>query len=352
MNNTDKQYKELIEKILSEGHKHRDRTGIGTISIFGHQMRFNMEDGFPLLTLRKIHVKSMIHELLWFLGAYDSEWSKFGNCNVKYLNSMGVKFWNDWPYQEYNKRREYRTELPELSITEFEECIKNDDEFALEFGSIGKGYGKQWIDYGGKIENTFDEKGKNKTIFHAGVNQIDSVISQLSKYPDSRRIIVDAWKVDELDDMLLPPCHMMFQFNSYKMTPKERIYEFNKLNQDSKKNMDEINFPERRLNLQLYQRSVDTGLGLPFNISEYSLLLHMIAHCVNMIPYEFIWTGGDVHIYNNHIEQLKTLLERDGFDLPKLKLNENIKSIYDFRYEDIVIENYKAHPNIKMDVAV
>lgn len=352
MNNTDKQYKELIEKILSEGHKHRDRTGVGTISIFGHQMRFNMEDGFPLLTLRKIHVKSMLHELLWFLGAYDSEWCKFGNCNVKYLNSMGVKFWNDWPYKEYNKRREYRTDLPELTIKEFEELIISDDNFALEFGSIGKGYGKQWLDYGGSIDRTFDENGKNKTKFNVGINQIDKIIYQLKKEPDSRRIIVDAWKVDELDDMLLPPCHMMFQFNSYRMTPTERIEEFKRLNPSSTKTMDEINFPERRLNLQLYQRSVDTGLGLPFNIAEYSLLLHIIAKNVNMIPYEFIWTGGDVHIYNNHIEQLKTLLEKDSFDLPKLKLNENIKDIYDFRYEDIIIENYKAHPNIKMEVAV
>jgi len=352
MNNTDKQYINLIENILSEGHKHRDRTGVGTISIFGHRMSFKMEEGFPLLTLRKIHIKSVIHELLWFLGSYDNQYFKHDNTNISYLLKNGVSFWSEWPYKEYNKRREYRIDLPELTIKEFEELIKTDDNFALEFGSIGKGYGKQWINYGGKIERTFDENGKNKTIFHSGVNQINDVIYKLNKDPDSRRIIVDAWKVDELDDMLLPPCHMMFQFNSYKMTPKERLYEYRRLNPDSNKNMDDINFPERRLNLQLYQRSVDSGLGLPFNIAEYALLLHMIAQVVNMIPYEFIWTGGDTHIYNNHIDALKEVISRESFDLPTIKLNENIKNIYNFRYEDIVIENYKSHPNIKMEVAV
>lgn len=352
MNNTDNQYKELIEKIFKEGHKHRDRTGVGTLSIFGHQMRFKMEDGFPLLTLRKIHIKSMIHELLWFLGAYDDEYAKFGNNNIYYLIKNNITFWTEWPYKEYNKKREYRPDLPELTQKEFELYIKNNEDFALEFGSIGRGYGKQWLDYGGSIDRTFDENGKNKTIFNVGINQIDKVIYQLLKEPDSRRIIVDAWKVDELDDMLLPPCHMMFQFNSYRMTPQERMYEYNRLNPNCHKTMDEINFPERRLNLQLYQRSVDTGLGLPFNISEYSLLLHLIAKSVNMIPYEFIWTGGDVHIYNNHIDALKEVISRESYDLPKLKLNENIKNIYDFRYDDIEIENYQAHPNIKMEVAV
>jgi thymidylate synthase len=351
MNNTDKQFKELVEKILKFGKKRNDRTGVGSISIFGHQMRFKMSEGFPLLTLRKIHTKSMIHEMLWFLGAFDSKWDKFGNCNIRVIMDQGVTFWNEWPYQNYQKQRKYRPELPDFTIEQFAEKIKIDDDFAIEFGSIGKGYGHQFLNCGGGVERMTDEKGNNFLKVIQGINQIDNVIEQLKKNPDSRRIIVDSWNPIDLPEMLLPPCHMMFQFSTYKMDVKERMEEFKRLNDvPTKEKMDK--FPERKLSIQLYQRSCDAGLGLPFNIAEYSLLLHMVAQVVNMIPDEFIWVGGDTHIYNNHFDQLKEIIQRDSYSLPTIKLNQNIENIYDFRYEDIVIENYKSHPNLKMDVAV
>lgn len=352
MNNTDKQYKELINKIIEKGTHQKDRTGIGSISLFGYQMRFKMSEGFPLLTLRKIHTKSMIHELLWFLGAFDEKWYPFGNTNIKYLLDNGCTFWTEWPHQEYNRRKQYRPELPELTINEFEAKIMIDNDFAMEFGSIGPGYGKQWISAGSKVEKIKDKEGNLTINIIEGINQIDDVINQLKTNPDSRRIIVDSWNPADLPEMLLPPCHMMFQFSSYKMTPKERFEEYKKLYPNNIGTMDENKFPTRKLSLQMYQRSCDVMLGLPFNISEYSLLLHMVAQIVNMIPDEFIWTGGNVHIYNNHLEQAKKIISRESYPLPTLKLNKNIESIYDFRYDDIVIENYKSHPNIKMEVAV
>lgn len=352
MNNTDKQYKELINKILADGHPRKDRTGVGSISIFGHQMRFKMEEGFPLLTLRKIHTKSMIHELLWFLGSFDEKFNMFGNCNIRYLLEAGnVTIWTEWPYQEYNKRKQYRPELPNLTMKEFEAKIMIDNDFALEFGTIGPGYGKQWTNCGGGVEKFRDEQGNSFMRVIQGVNQIDDVINQLKKNPDSRRIIVDSWNPVDLPEMLLPPCHMMFQFSTYKMTHKEKIDELRKVDSVvTKQKLDK--FPERKLSLQMYQRSCDSGLGLPFNISEYSLLLHLMAQVVHMIPDEFIWVGGDTHIYNNHIDQLKELVKRDSYPLPTIKINKNIGSIYDFRYEDIIIEDYKSHPHIKMEVAI
>lgn len=354
MNNVDKQFKELIENILKNGHQRNDRTGVGSKSIFGHQMRFKMSDGFPLLTLRKIHTKSVIHELLWFLGSFDEKWDRFGNTNIRYLLDNGCTFWTEWPFQHYNKLRKYRPELPEFTIQEFEEKIKIDDQFAIEFGGIGPGYGKQWLNCGGNVERMRDENGNSTLNVIQGVNQINDVIDSLTNNPDSRRHIVDSWNPIDLPDMLLPPCHMMFQFNTFKMTSKERFEEFKRLdpNYTGDKTLDERKFPTRKLSLQLYQRSCDVGLGISYNIAEYTLLLHMMSQVVNMIPDEFIWVGGDTHIYNNHFNQLKEIIKRDSYPLSTLKLNKNIESIYDFRYEDIVIENYKSHPNIKMDVAV
>ena len=354
MNNTDKQYKELINKIFSDGHFCDDRTGTGTKSIFGYQMRFKMDEGFPLLTLRKIHTKSVIHELLWFLSAFDSKYDMFGNCSIRYLLDMGVSFWSEWPFQEYNKQRKYRPELPEMNIKEFEAKIMEDNKFAIDFGSIGRGYGKQWLNCGGDVERFHDEKGNSFMKVIQGVNQIDDCIELLKKNPDSRRIIVDSWNPVDLPNMLLPPCHMMFQFKTYKMTPSERIEAYKVWDGDKHpdKNMDENKFPERKLSLQMYIRSNDIFLGSPFNISEYALLLHMVAQVVNMIPDELVYTIGDAHLYNNSIEAAKTIIKRSSYPLPTLKLNKNIESIYDFRYEDIVIDNYKSHPNIKVDVAV
>lgn len=351
MNNTDLQYKELIQKILQFGKMRNDRTGVGSISIFGHQMRFKMNEGFPLLTLRKIHTKSMIHELLWLLSSFDEKYDMFGNTNIKYLIDNGVTIWTEWPYEEYCERRKYRPELPELNIKEFEAKIRIDNQFAMDFGGIGPGYGKQWTNCGGGVEKFSDEMGNSFMKIIQGVNQIDDVVNQLKKNPDSRRIIVDSWNPIDLPDMLLPPCHMMYQFSTYKMTKEERLAEFKKANTVvTKDKMDK--FPERKLSLQLYIRSNDCGLGAPFNISEYALLLHMMAQISNMIPDELIYTIGDAHIYNNHIEQMKELMVRDSYSLPTLKLNKNIESIYDFRYEDIIIENYQFGSHIKMDVAV
>lgn len=352
MNNTDKQYIDLVSNILTNGQKHNDRTGVGTTGIFGHQMRFKMDEGFPLLTLRKIHLKSVIHELLWFLGAFDEKWDRFGNTNIRYLLDNGCTFWSEWPYQEYNKKRAYRPELPELTMKEFEAKIMIDDAFAIEFGSIGKGYGHQWLNIGSGVERIRDEYGNSSLTVTQGINQIDDAINTLKKNPDSRRIIVTAWNPLDLIDMLLPPCHMMFQFKTYKMTSTERSNEFNKLYPNSTKTMKDVNFPERKLSLLLYQRSCDVGLGVPYNIAEYSLLLHMVAQVVNMIPNEFIWTGGDVHIYKNHKKQIIEMILREPYNLPTLNINKNIESIYDFRYEDFMIDNYQSHPNIKMEVAI
>lgn len=355
-NKVDQQYKDTIKKILEHGISKMDRTKTGTKSIFGHQMRFDMADGFPLLTLRKIHTKSVIHEMLWFLGSFDQEkYGSFGNTNIRYLLDNGVTFWSDWPYKSYCKSREFRPELPEFTMKEFEGKIILDDDFAREFGSIGAGYGKQWLNFGGYVEKKRNGNQFDLTV-HEGVNQIDYLINELKKNPDSRRLILNAWKADEIEDTLLPPCHMMFQLYSQKMTNEERLYSYSRWLVDNKLPLkpmtDEYNFPDRKLSLQIYQRSCDFGLGFPFNVAEYALLLHMISQIVNMVPNELIWLGGDVHIYNNHIDQMKKLLDRFSYDLPTLTLNKNIKSIYDFRYEDIKIENYKSHSNIKMDVAV
>jgi len=325
MNKVDTQHKELIEKILSEGNKKMDRTGTGTMSIFGHQLRYLMSDGFPLLTLRKIHTRSIIHEMLWFLGAFDEKYDKFGNTNIKYLIHSGVNYWCDWPYKHYDKSKEFRPELPELTMEQFKEKILIDDDFAKEFGGIGKGYGHQWKSFGKRIEH--DRNGKAS--FFPGINQIDYLINELKENPDSRRLLLESWKADEIDDILLPPCHHGFQL-------------YTSLNDDKSRN----------LSLKLHIRSQDVGLGSPYNVAQYAILLHMFAQVSNMIPHELIVDIGDAHIYNNHVEQLKEIIKRNGCPLPTLKLNQNIKNIYDFRYEDIIIENYKSHPNIKMEVSI
>lgn len=359
MNNFDKQYIELVDDILENGNKKTDRTGTGTISLFGKQIRIDLREGFPLLTLRKIHIRSVIHELLWFLSSYDEKYDKFGNTNIRYLLDNGVTFWSEWPYENYKKYRSYDTGYPELTMKEFENMIINDDEFAIKFGGIGPGYGEQWLNSGSVVWGEMNSDGKRIIKKFEGINQIDNVIDLLKRDPDSRRIIVDAWNPMRLEEMLLPPCHFMFQFYSNKMTEKERMTEFNKFIKennysfdDYKKSLKEYNFSDRYLSLQLYIRSNDIGLGNPFNVAEYSLLLHMISQVVNMIPKEIIITIGDSHIYNNHITQLEEIIKRESFDMPKLELNRNIDSIYNFRFDDIKILDYESHPNIKMDVSV
>lgn len=263
-----KQYLDLLNRIMTEGVRKEDRTGTGTISVFGHQMRFNLEDGFPLLTTKKLHLKSIIHELLWFLK---------GDTNVKYLQENGVRIWNEW---------------------------------ADENGDLGHIYGYQWRswpDYNG-----------------GHIDQISEVIDQIKNNPDSRRIIVNAWNVADLDNMNLPPCHMFFQFY----------------------------VAEGKLSLQMYQRSADTFLGVPFNIASYALLLMMMAQVTGLKPGEFIHTTGDTHLYVNHLEQVQLQLTREPRALPKMKINPDVKSIFDFKYEDFELVDYDPHPHIKGVVAV
>lgn len=263
-----KQYQELLQRILDTGVKKEDRTGTGTLSVFAHQMRFNLQEGFPLLTTKKLHTRSIIHELLWFLK---------GDTNTAYLHDNKVTIWDEW-------------------------ADKN--------GDLGPIYGKQWRAWEAKDGRVID--------------QIGELIEQIKKTPDSRRLLVSAWNVGDLDKMALPPCHIIFQF-----------YVAN-----------------NRLSCQLYQRSADVFLGVPFNIASYALLTHMIAQVCGLGVGEFIHTTGDTHLYLNHIEQAKLQLTRTPYKLPTLKLNESITDINDFKYEDIAIENYESHPHIKASVAV
>lgn len=262
------QYLDLLHRILEEGKVKTDRTGTGTKSVFGHQMRFNMEDGFPLLTTKKLHLKSIIYELLWFLK---------GDTNVKYLQEHGVRIWNEW---------------------------------ADENGDLGPVYGHQWRSWP-------DHRGGT-------IDQIQNVIDLIKHHPDSRRMLVTAWNPADIGEMALPPCHCLFQFY----------------------------VADGRLSLQLYQRSADTFLGVPFNIASYALLLLMMAQVTGLKAGDFIHTTGDTHLYLNHIEQAKLQLTRTPRKLPQMKLNPDVKSLFDFRYEDFELLNYDPWPHIKAEVAV
>ncbi len=263
-----KQYIDLINRVLNEGTFKEDRTGTGTLSVFGHQMRFNLEDGFPLLTTKKLHLKSIIYELLWFLQ---------GSTNVKYLQEHGVRIWNEW---------------------------------ADENGELGPVYGHQWRSWPDYNGGTID--------------QIANVVEMIKKNPDSRRLIVSAWNVAEVEQMVLPPCHTLFQF-----------YVAN-----------------GRLSLQLYQRSADIFLGVPFNIASYALLLMMVAQVTGLKAGDFVHTLGDAHIYKNHLEQVKMQIERKPRPLPAMKINPDVKDLFSFHYEDFSLENYDPHPHIAGVVAV
>jgi thymidylate synthase len=263
-----KQYLNLLETILNEGTVKSDRTGTGTISRFGHQIRFDLNEGFPVVTTKKLHLKSIIHELLWFLA---------GDTNIKYLTDNGVRIWNEWADPD---------------------------------GNLGHIYGYQWRSW-----PTPD--GKH-------IDQITQVIDSIKNKPDSRRHIVSAWNVGELDKMNLPPCHVLFQFY----------------------------VADGKLSCQLYQRSADVFLGVPFNIASYALLTLMVAQVTGLQPGDFVHTFGDVHIYSNHIEQVKLQLTREPFPLPQMKINPAVKNIFDFKFEDFELVNYQAHSHIKGEVAV
>lgn len=263
-----KQYLDLLRRILDEGTPKGDRTGTGTLSVFGHQMRFNLEEGFPLLTTKKLHLKSIIYELLWFLK---------GDTNVRYLQEHGVRIWNEW---------------------------------ADENGDLGPVYGHQWRSWPDYNGGTID--------------QIQNVLDQIMRTPDSRRMMVSAWNPAEVDDMALPPCHCLFQFY----------------------------VADGRLSLQLYQRSADTFLGVPFNIASYALLTMMMAQVTGLRPGDFIHTTGDTHLYLNHLSQARLQLTRTPRPLPTMRLNPEVKSLFDFRFEDFTLENYDPYDHIKATVSV
>lgn len=290
-------YLELLDKILQEGVDKSDRTGVGTRSIFGYQMRFNLADGFPLVTTKELHLKSIIHELLWFLQ---------GNTNIKYLVDNGVGIWNDWPYAKYKQDISYQGE----TIKEFAQKIKENPNFANKWGELGPVYGRQWRHWEG--------------LNGVKIDQIADLMEQLKKNPDSRRHIVSAWNPAEISHMALPPCHCLFQF--YVVNGK--------------------------LSCQLYQRSADVFLGVPFNIASYALLVEMIAHVLDLKPGEFVHTFGDVHLYHNHFEQAKLQLTREPLPLPRLEFRRSVGSIFDFRFDDLEIIDYQYHPKIKAEVAV
>lgn len=263
-----KQYLDLLNRILTEGHKKTDRTGTGTLSVFGNQMRFNLEDGFPLLTTKKLHLKSIIYELLWFLR---------GDTNVHWLQEHGVRIWNEW---------------------------------ADENGNLGPVYGHQWRSWPDYNGGTID--------------QIQNVIDLIKNHPDSRRMMVSAWNPAEVEQMALPPCHCLFQFY----------------------------VADDRLSLQLYQRSADTFLGVPFNIASYALLLQMMAQVTGLKPGEFVHTTGDTHLYLNHLEQARLQLTRTPRPLPTMKINPDVKNLFDFKYEDFELEGYNPYDHIKAEVSV
>jgi thymidylate synthase len=291
------QYHQLMQRILDEGVKKEDRTGTGTISVFGHQMRFDLSKGFPVITTKKLHLKSIIYELLWFLK---------GETNIEYLAKNGVRIWDDWPYAKYQKSDEFKGE----TIQEFSQKIASDNTFAQQWGELGPVYGYQW-------RNWPTPDGKH-------IDQISQLIETIKKNPDSRRIIVSAWNVGQIDQMALPPCHAFFQF--YVANGK--------------------------LSCQLYQRSADVFLGVPFNIASYALFTMMIAQVCDLKPGDFVHTLGDAHLYSNHIEQAKLQLTRDFKALPTMQLNPQVKNIFDFNYEDFTLINYEPHPHIKAEVAV
>jgi len=263
-----KQYLDLMQHVLDNGTQKHDRTGTGTISVFGYQMRFNLQEGFPMVTTKKLHLKSIIHELIWFLS---------GNTNIKYLKDNGVKIWDEW---------------------------------ADENGNLGPVYGSQW--------RSWPKPNGEK------IDQITQIINTIKNNPDSRRIIVSAWNVAEVENMALPPCHAFFQFY----------------------------VADGKLSCQLYQRSADIFLGVPFNIASYALLTMMVAQVCGLEYGDFIHTLGDAHLYNNHIEQANLQLSRDTRPLPKMHINPNVKDIFDFKFEDFTLENYDPHPHIKGAVAI
>ena len=291
-----RQYHELMDRVLREGIDKSDRTGTGTRSVFGHQMRFNLAEGFPMVTTKKLHLKSILHELIWFIS---------GDTNIRYLCQNGVRIWDDWPYATYAKSADYDG----IDMKEFAARIASDTDFAAKWGDLGPVYGYQWRFWPGP---------------NGPVDQLRDVLEGIRRNPDGRRHIVSAWNPGYIDQMALPPCHAFFQF--YVVDGK--------------------------LSCQLYQRSADIFLGVPFNIASYALLIHMMAQDLGLGVGDFVHTLGDAHIYSNHMDQVRLQLSREPRALPTLKLNPSVKSLFDFRYEDVELVGYDSHPHIPAPVAV
>ncbi|MBP7060437.1 MAG: thymidylate synthase [Candidatus Moranbacteria bacterium] len=304
-----RQYLDLLNHIETKGVDKNDRTGTGTRSVFGYQMRFDLSEGFPLLTTKKMALRSIIIELLWFLK---------GDSNLRYLAENNVHIWDEWPYKAYLQTTGQAipasgSDQWKTGLKAFVEKVKTDEVFAKQYGELGPIYGYQWRSW--------------PTPNGGHVDQITQVIEQIKRSPDSRRMIVSAWNVSDIEEMAkagLPPCHCLFQF--YVANGK--------------------------LSCQLYQRSCDTFLGVPFNIASYALLTMMVAQVCDLEPGEFVWTGGDVHIYSNHREQVKEQLARTPLPIATMTLNPRVKSIFDFTLEDFTLQNYQSHPAIKAPIAV
>ena len=342
MNTLDTKYQELLQDILDNGVVKTDRTGTGTISVFGRQIRHKMSQGFPLLTTKKMAWKTMVTELIWFLS---------GSTNIKYLVMNGCNIWNGDAYKRYERVWNWDLDEP-LPMNEFIEKIKTDDNFAKVWGELGPIYGKQWRNW------TSNEIERKKGFVE--IDQIANLISDLKTNPDSRRLMVSAWNVGELDQMVLPPCHYGFQVYTRLLTGEERwellekkvgkdrfdlmVEDIMPFGGGLSEELQSYNIPKRAISLMWNQRSVDTFLGLPFNIASYGLLLKMIADEMNMVPDELIGNLGDVHLYKNHIEQAKEQIKREPYDLPTVHVRDGIFSFGD---KDVILENYISHPSIK-----
>jgi len=287
-----KQYLDLCHHVLENGTVKNDRTNTGTISVFGYQMHFDLNQGFPLLTTKRVYIKGIIHELLWFIK---------GETNIRYLVENEVNIWNEWPYEKYKQSKDYQDE----TLEEYVMKVKTDERFAQIHGELGPVYGKQWRNFN-------------------GVDQLAELVKNLKSNPDSRRLLISSWNPPELKSMALPPCHMLMQFY----------------------------VADGKLSCQLYQRSADIFLGVPFNIASYSLLTMMLAQVTDLKVGSFVHTLGDAHIYSNHVEQIKIQFDRSPRDLPLMKLNSDIKNIEDFKYEDFELIGYNPHKGIKGKVAV
>jgi thymidylate synthase len=385
MNNIDKQYQQLLKDIIEYGVEKQDRTGTGTKSIFGYTIRHNMKDGFPLLTTKKMAWKTMVTELLWFLR---------GDTNIKFLIDNDCHIWDGDAYKRFSqirksmlmlkppasedKLREYIEWYEQVTTQEeFINKIKTDDEFAKTWGELGPIYGKQWRSWTNdnfhKYVNSYDRKTNEPQIEHKvkQIDQIANLINDLKTNPDSRRLMVNAWNVGELDQMVLPPCHYGFQVYTRELTWEERWEQYIKLGLNIEVNGTPLelkhmgtpfypkSLPQRAISLMWNQRSVDVGLGLPFNIASYALLLEILAKITNMVPDQLIGSLGDTHLYSDHIELVKEQIDREPFELPTLKIEKtdefwngfDVSMFGHLDVNDFTIENYQSHPTIKLSLS-